>query len=92
MASLEAKLAEVMNETRNLRSALEKEVEERRRDHDLLIKLQEQLKTLFKRVEDLENKGDQTGARRWEVVVAGLTGLIGLLVALATKFLGGKGS
>jgi uncharacterized protein YjcR len=90
MPSLEAKLAEALNEARNLRTALEREIQERQRDHDVIIKLGEQVKTLFKRVGELETEKKDTGARRWEVVVAFLTGVIGILVALATKFLGGK--
>lgn len=54
MAAIESKLAEALTEIKNLREALTKEVEERRRDHDELIKLKEWAKTLFKRIESLE--------------------------------------
>ena len=60
MPSIDTKLAEFVNETKNLRIALEKEVEERRRDHDKIIKLEEWCKTLFNRVEDLEQQDKDT--------------------------------
>ncbi len=56
MASVEAKLAEALNEIRNQREALEKEVEERRRDHDKLTQMEERMKTLFNRVGTVEDR------------------------------------
>jgi hypothetical protein len=54
MPSVLERLSEALNECRNLRLAQEKETEERRRDHDVLIKQGERVRTLFERVEVLE--------------------------------------
>lgn len=54
MPSVLERLSEALNECRNLRLAQEKETEERRRDHDILIEEREKIRTLFKRVEILE--------------------------------------
>lgn len=54
MASMLERLTEALSEGRNLRLALEKETEERRRDHDTIIEHREQIRTIFKRVEILE--------------------------------------
>lgn len=84
MASLEAKLAESLNETRNLRGALEKEVEERRRDHDEIVGFREKIKTAYKRIEDLEGekKAERTegSSRNWQLWVLILTPLISGIV------------
>ena len=56
MPSVATQIAEALTECRNLREALSKEVEERRRDHDKIIKLEEWYKNLFNRVKALEDK------------------------------------
>lgn len=56
MAAIETKLAEALTEIKNLRVSLDNEVQERRRDHDELVKMKEWARTLFKKVEDLETK------------------------------------
>lgn len=75
--ALDTKLAEFVNETKNLRIALEKEVEERRRDHDKIIKLEEWCKTLFNRVEDLEQQDKDT-----EKEMQGVRGIAGRVTEL----------
>lgn len=55
MPSVLERLSEALNECRNLRLAQEKETEERRRDHDIIIEEREKIRTLFKRVEVLES-------------------------------------
>lgn len=89
MASLEAKLAEVVTEAKNLRFALEKETEERRRDHDIIIKQGEQLKTLFAQLKLLQDAKAESGARTWQVWLALLTGVIAIIVAIGSKVFGG---
>ena len=64
MASVEAKLAESLTQTANLREALEKEVEERRRDHDKVVAQEEQIKTLFRRVEEVERRNREQDEER----------------------------
>jgi hypothetical protein len=59
MASVLERLSEALNECRNLRLAQEKETEERRRDHDIIIEEREKVRTLFKRVEALETAEKQ---------------------------------
>jgi len=47
MASLEAKISSALTEIHNIRSWLEEEVRERRRDHDEIVEQRERLKTVF---------------------------------------------
>ena len=75
--AIDTKLAEFVNETKNLRIALEKEVEERRRDHDKIIKLEEWYKTLFNRVGSLESQDKDT-----EKEMQGLRGMNARVTAL----------
>lgn len=56
MAAIETKLAEALTEIKNIRISLTKEVEERQRDHDELVKMKEWSRTLFNKVERLESK------------------------------------
>lgn len=56
MAAIESKLAEALNEIKNIREALGNEVQERRRDHDELVKLKERVITLFNKAASLEQK------------------------------------
>lgn len=56
MPSVETKLAEALTEIKNIRISLTKEVEERQRDHDELVKMKEWARTLFNKVETLEGK------------------------------------
>jgi hypothetical protein len=60
MAAIETKLAEALTEIKNIRISLTKEVEERQRDHDELVKLREQVITLFNKVGELKSKDEQT--------------------------------
>lgn len=64
MASVEAKLAESLTQTANLREALQKEVEERRRDHDLIIGMERDLKTAFNRIEKAEDRSKEQDEER----------------------------
>lgn len=90
MPSLEAKLAAAATEVQNLRQALEKEVQERRRDHDTIIAQKEQIKTLFSRIDVIESERRQAGARKWEVWLAIISGVVALLVAAGGRIFGGK--
>lgn len=56
MPSIQTLLAEALTEIKNLSKALGEEVEERRRDHDELIKLREWYKTLFNKDKEREAK------------------------------------
>lgn len=90
MASLEAKLATALTEVQNLRIALSKEVEERRRDHDLIIQQREQLKTVFNLLEEIKHERRQAGARVWQVWLAVLSSVLALALAASQRILGGK--
>lgn len=58
MPSLESKITEAITEVRGLTKALNDEVTERRRDHDVLTtlktKFDEQMRTVTKSIEDIE--------------------------------------
>lgn len=96
--SLEPKLAELYNEVKNQREALEKEKEERRRDHDVLTRIEEWCKTLFRRVEAQEKIEEERakekakeGAERvkegrsrwWQVWLVVITALLGSAIGAA---------
>jgi F0F1-type ATP synthase assembly protein I len=97
MASLEVKITEVLTEVRTLRTALRDETTERRRDHDIIIRLQSDLETAGTRIAALEKKhdkvSDESNKRVWQALAALIgaiiTGLIGWLIA---KFGGGGGT
>ena len=99
MASLEAKLATAINEVSNLRGALEKEVEERRRDHDAIIRLERDSVTAFNRLDEYKEKIEKIEkekrdehheghSRAFQLWLAVVTAVIGAIIgALAVKYM-----
>lgn len=74
--SLDARLSEVQTEIKHFSEALEDEVQERRRDHDEIVKLREWAKTIFNKIEDLKKEvsgGDDAIKRLMEEKLKPLT-------------------
>lgn len=61
MASIEARLGELVAENRNLRQWLTEEAKSRKEDHDLLIKLERDLKISRDQIEELEKARVESG-------------------------------
>jgi hypothetical protein len=87
MATAAEKLVEALTHLGQLRTAVEKEADNRKQDHDEIIKLVEQNKTLFKKIEGMEKRAWAI----WLGVVLAFVGGLGTILFELVKHLGKGG-
>jgi len=86
MASLAARIATLVTEQQNVKHAIEKEVEERRRDHDELTKVIGSVSNLKEKIDTLDGekkeRDKESRSRNWQAWFAIATALLGIVLTL----------